>query len=89
MRYVRWMQDSYPSGNPDLVGLLERATREFKDDERYRNDERYLKLWIGYANQLPNPTEVFKFLRVSKIGDQLALYYVATAWTAEDTTRVR
>jgi len=83
IKYIKWLQDNFPSGDTELLALLERCTRQFKDDERYRNNEKYLKVWIGYADRLHNPTMVFKYLRENKIGDKLALYYVATAWAAE------
>ncbi|GBG31482.1 Histone-lysine N-methyltransferase, H3 lysine-79 specific [Hondaea fermentalgiana] len=83
IRYIKWTQDNFPSGSNDLLSLLERCTREFKGDERYKNNEKYLKVWIGYADLLTNPSSVFKYLRENKIGEKLALYYVATAWTAE------
>ena len=81
--YIRWLKENFPSGSKDIVSVYEACTREFKDDERYANDERYVKVWIAYADTLPNPSEVFKFMRANKIGRKVALYYVATAWTAE------
>jgi len=83
VKYIKWMQETHPSGNTELLELFERCTRQFKDDERYKNNETYLKIWIGYADLLDNPTAVFKYLRENKIGEKLALYYIATAWTAE------
>ena len=83
IKYIKWMQDQFPNGSKKLLPLFERCTREFSKNESYRNDERYIKIWIGYADMLPNPSEVFKYMRTEGIGDQLALYYVATAWTAE------
>jgi hypothetical protein len=29
-------------------------------DEQYRNDPRYLKAWIAYADQLASPGDIFK-----------------------------
>jgi len=83
VKYIRWMQDNFESGNSELLSLYERCAREFTEDHRYKNNEMYLKIWIGYADLLDNPTKVFKFLRTNGIGENLALLYVATAWTAE------
>mmetsp|Transcript_13640 Transcript_13640/g.24311 ORF Transcript_13640/g.24311 Transcript_13640/m.24311 type:complete len:808 (+) Transcript_13640:99-2522(+) len=83
VQYIKWVQENFPRGSQDLVDILERCTREFKDDERYKNDEKYIKVWIGYADVFDNPSKIFKYLRENKIGEKVALYYVATAWTAE------
>lgn len=32
--------------------LLERCSRRFKDEERYKNDLRYLKVWMAYVSCL-------------------------------------
>lgn len=51
-RYVKWTLDAYPSASATkesgLLQLLERATKAFLKDESYRNDARYLKLWLLY-----------------------------------------
>lgn len=60
--------------------MLERATRAFKDEARYANDLRYLKLWVAYADLLPAPGDVFAFLYKRKIGEDLSLFWVAWAW---------
>lgn len=83
IKYIKWMQDRFPNGSKELLPLFERCTREFSKNPAYKNDERYIKIWIGYADMLPNPSEVFKYMRTEGIGEGLALYYVATAWTAE------
>ncbi|KAJ1983472.1 protein kinase [Dimargaris verticillata] len=51
-RYVRWTLENYPQGHnsmSQLVPLLERTLHQFQDDERYKNDPRYLKLWLVYV----------------------------------------
>ncbi|KAF2102247.1 hypothetical protein NA57DRAFT_64788 [Rhizodiscina lignyota] len=51
-RYVKWTLDAYPSASATkesgLAQLLERATKTFLKDESYKNDARYLKLWLLY-----------------------------------------
>lgn len=36
----------------DLKISLARVLRRFQDDERYRSDERYLKLWMRYVSNI-------------------------------------
>lgn len=44
--YLKWMKENYPSGHKSLHGLLEKTCSTFKRDERYRNDPRYLNMWL-------------------------------------------
>ena len=43
------MAETFPTGGADMVQLLERCIALFKDQEQYRDDERYLKVWIRYV----------------------------------------
>ncbi|KAL1924985.1 uncharacterized protein VTP21DRAFT_4639 [Calcarisporiella thermophila] len=77
-RYVRWVLEHYPQGHnhdSNLIPLLEKATRAFKDDERYRNDPRYLHLWLMYAKYVEVPRDIFVFLLRNEIGGELAAFY--------------
>ncbi|KAK8049485.1 Mad3/BUB1 homology region 1-domain-containing protein [Apiospora phragmitis] len=79
-RYVRWTFDAYPSAQAtpqsQLHTLLERATKSFIGSAQYRNDPRYLKLWMHYIHFFSDaPRETFVFLSCHNIGETLALYY--------------
>ncbi|KAI1428317.1 Mad3/BUB1 homology region 1-domain-containing protein [Xylaria sp. FL1777] len=79
-RYVRWTFDAYPSaqGTPQsqLHTLLERATKTFIGSAQYKNDPRYLKLWLHYIHFFSDsPRETFVFLSRHSIGESLALFY--------------
>ncbi|KAF2863004.1 hypothetical protein K470DRAFT_274965 [Piedraia hortae CBS 480.64] len=79
-RYVKWTLDAYPSAQATpqsrLLPLLERGTKEFQSSARYKNDPRYLKLWLHYIRLFSDaPREVFVFLARHGIGENLALYY--------------
>ncbi|KAL2161476.1 hypothetical protein VTH06DRAFT_8038 [Thermothelomyces fergusii] len=79
-RYVRWTFDAYPSAQAtpqsQLHTLLERATKAFVGSAQYKNDPRYLKLWLHYINLFSDaPREVFVFLSRHSIGEGLALFY--------------
>ncbi|CAN0139013.1 unnamed protein product [Scytosiphon promiscuus] len=62
-----------------LTGILER----FRSDNRYRNDERYLKLWMRYADLTDDANKVFLTLKYEEIGTQLALFWAAWAYVLE------
>jgi checkpoint serine/threonine-protein kinase len=79
-RYVKWTLDAYPSAQntpqSQLCPLLERATKAFQSSSHYKNDPRYLKLWLHYIRLFSDtPRETFAYLARHNIGDGLALYY--------------
>ncbi|KAF4621913.1 hypothetical protein G7Y89_g14433 [Cudoniella acicularis] len=79
-RYVRWTLDAYPSAQAtpasQLLPLLERATKTFLNSAQYKNDPRYLKLWLSYIRFFSDtPRETFAFLARHNIGEGLALFY--------------
>ncbi|ROV91311.1 hypothetical protein VSDG_07780 [Cytospora chrysosperma] len=79
-RYVRWIFDAYPSAQAtaasQLHTVLERATKAFIGAAQYRNDPRYLKLWLQYIHFFADaPRETFVFLSRHGIGETLALFY--------------
>lgn len=79
-RYVKWTLDAYPSAQntpqSQLCPLLERATKAFQTSPTYRNDPRYLKLWLHYIRLFSDaPRETFAYLARHSIGADLALYY--------------
>ncbi|KAK0618158.1 Mad3/BUB1 homology region 1-domain-containing protein [Bombardia bombarda] len=79
-RYVRWTLDAYPSAQAtpqsQLHTVLERATKSFVNAPQYKNDPRYLKLWLHYIHFFSDaPRETFVFLSRHSIGETLALFY--------------
>lgn len=79
-RYVKWTLNSYPSAQatPEsgLLPLLERATKAFLSSSHYKNDPRYLRLWLHYIRLFSDsPREVFAFLARHQVGEGLALFY--------------
>ena len=64
----------------ELLPILERGTMQFKNVEAYRNDHRYLKMWMRYAELCSDALDIFSFLRANKIGQSWALFY--ESWAA-------
>lgn len=76
--YIAWCHEKYPQGNnveSGLLSVLQRCTTFFKDYEDYRNDSRYLKIWLEYARYTDTPLDIFVYLAKKEIGRGLALYY--------------
>lgn len=85
-KYVKWCIDNYPSGQAsesDLLVILERCTRLFKSSTQYRNDVRYLRLWILYARNVDCPSDVYNYLLANEIGTSLASLYEELALVYE------
>jgi len=96
-RYVKWTFSAYPSAQAtpesQLRPLLERATKAFQSTSHYKNDPRYLKLWLNYIRLFSDaPRETFAYLSRHNIGEGLALFYeefaawleVAGRWNQAD-----
>ena len=91
-RYVRWTFDAYPSAQAtpqsQLHTTLERATKAFIGSPQYKNDPRYLKLWIHYIHFFSDaPRETYVFLSRHGIGETLALFYEEYAEWLEGARR--
>lgn len=79
-RYVKWTFNAYPSAQAtpesQLRPLLERATKAFQNTNDYKNDPRYLKLWMHYIRFFSDaPRETFAYLARHNIGQSLGLFY--------------
>lgn len=85
--YIDWVIESYPSGGTSadsgLVPLLEKATRSLKDDERYRDSYRYLRLWLLYSRNVDTPELVLNWLLANDVGSGCAALYEEAASLAE------
>lgn len=91
-RFVYWVVENYPQGHSaesGLLELLEEATRVLKDDRggKWRDDMRYLKLWVLYATYVEKPTVIFKFCVVNEIGTSHSLLYEEYAIALERSGR--
>jgi checkpoint serine/threonine-protein kinase len=91
-RYVKWTLNAYPSAQAtpqsQLLPLLERATKAFLTSSHYKNDPRYLKLWLHYIRWFSDaPRETFAYLSRHNIGEGLALFYEEFAAWLESAGR--
>ncbi|KAI7743752.1 hypothetical protein M8C21_007766 [Ambrosia artemisiifolia] len=78
---IKWIQDAFPPGGDcsGLVVIFEQCVRTFWHDERYKNDLRYLKVWLEYAENCDDAEVVYSFLDTNKIGQTHSLFYISYA----------
>lgn len=58
-----------------ITSLLERVTKLFVNDKRYKQDSRYLNLWIAYSSKCVEPLNIFSFLGSQGIASNLSSFY--------------
>ena len=81
--YLAWARSAFPSTSAKALEVLESCTNDLKDCKSLRNDPRFIKLWIEYADLVQTPGEVFSFMQANKIGTKVALFWIAWAFVAE------
>jgi hypothetical protein len=77
-------QDDEDKQYGDLLPVLLQCTRLFEDDHRYKNNKKYLRMWIIYADLCETPEDVFNTLTSKQIGVGLAMYYQAYTIVVEN-----
>ncbi|XP_059175853.1 uncharacterized protein LOC131955673 [Physella acuta] len=84
-RYIKWTEQYFPKGGHDghLLKLVERCLREFQDVDSYKNDPRFIYVWIKFASITDDPSEVYAYMFDNAIGVQVANLYVEWALTFE------
>ncbi|ETM49533.1 BUB protein kinase [Phytophthora nicotianae] len=83
LEYIRWLEVKMPEDTRKKFTALEKCTRELKDNPHYKNDMRYIRLWIQYADLVSNPKDIFKYLYQNKIGERVSLFYIGWAYVLE------
>ncbi|KAL2821006.1 Mad3/BUB1 homology region 1-domain-containing protein [Aspergillus cavernicola] len=91
-RYVKWALNAYPTAQatPEsgLLPLLERAVKSLLSSPHYKNDPRYLRLWLHYIRLFSDsPRETFAFMARHHVGEGLALFYEEFAGWLESAGR--
>ncbi|KAJ3252297.1 hypothetical protein HK103_001642 [Boothiomyces macroporosus] len=77
--YIKWTTKHFTYTHPSIPTVMETAVREFRKDPRYKNDPRYVDLWMTVVRKQPDPGDAFKYLAVNQIGTGLAIYYLEYA----------
>ncbi|KAJ4477193.1 hypothetical protein J3R30DRAFT_3703445 [Lentinula aciculospora] len=92
VEFVQWTLENFDDNDPDsgLFPLLYEATKKFKNDESYKADLRYLKLWTLYANRVSQRSAIGIYSQLWKngFGVSYSLLYEEYAHMLEAVGRV-
>ncbi|MQM19676.1 hypothetical protein Taro_052684 [Colocasia esculenta] len=88
---VKWVQESFPPGGEcsGLVIIYEQCVRMFWHDERYKDDLRYLKVWLEYAENCADAEVIYSFLEANRIGQNHSVYYISYALHLESKHKMK
>nr|XP_043634191.1 mitotic spindle checkpoint protein BUBR1 [Erigeron canadensis] len=91
LQCIKWVQDAFPCGGDSsgIVVIFEQCVRTFWHDPRYKNDLRYLKLWVEYAGFCDDAQVVYSFLETNKIGEKHSLFYISYASLMESNNKIK
>ncbi|KAL9648087.1 hypothetical protein ABK040_007454 [Willaertia magna] len=90
IEYISWIESNFPSLGKDseYTTTLQSCTKFILTNtsllERYKEDERYLKIWLKYSDQCKDPLDVFSFLDQKNIGLSHSDFYIQWATLLED-----
>lgn len=78
-REIRRMLKSPSASHSDLdrqlQSVLRRCIDYIQQQQRYRNDPRYLRIWLMYASYYRDPLHVLDYLERAEIGRYLSAFY--------------
>ncbi|XP_021732519.1 probable inactive serine/threonine-protein kinase bub1 [Chenopodium quinoa] len=78
---VRNMKNSLPPHllKEKLPRFLQKCAQTFDSNRRYRNDLRYLRIWLQLMDFVDDPKALLRTMEMKKIGVKRALFYQAYA----------
>lgn len=88
---IKWVQELFPTGGDSsgLVVIYEQCVRTFWHDERYKDDRRYLKVWLQYAENCVDAEVIYQFLQANQIGQSYSIFYIAYALHLESKKKTQ
>ncbi|KAI3900824.1 hypothetical protein MKX01_006831, partial [Papaver californicum] len=88
---IKWVQESFPTGGDcsGLVVIYEQCVRTFWNTEHYKEDRRYLKVWLEYAENCADAEVIYKFLQSNGIGQSHSAYYISYGLYLESKNKLK
>ncbi|KAG4917369.1 hypothetical protein JHK85_055650 [Glycine max] len=90
-RCIKWVQEAFPPGGDSsgLVVIYEQCVRAFWHSERYKDDLRYLKVWLEYADNCFDADVIYAFLDANGIGKPHSIFYISYALHLESKNKFK
>ncbi|XP_055940027.1 mitotic checkpoint serine/threonine-protein kinase BUB1 beta-like isoform X2 [Argiope bruennichi] len=84
-KYIKWVEQNYPKGGRDghIEQLIQKCLSIMKDKSEYYDDNRFIEIWLKFANIAPKPTEIYNYMFSHKIGCKSAVFFTAWSWELE------
>ncbi|SCU82582.1 LAME_0C01882g1_1 [Lachancea meyersii CBS 8951] len=87
LQYITWINNAYPQGGQSkqsgMLEVLERCLMYFRDFGTYKNDPRYVKMWMWYlelfAGSAAERQSLYVYMKRKQIGSSLSLFYESLA----------
>ncbi|XP_065871548.1 mitotic spindle checkpoint protein BUBR1 [Euphorbia lathyris] len=81
LRGIKKMKESLPSNvlKEKLPRFLQKCAETFESDRRYRNDLRYLRVWLQLMDYVDEPRALLRTMEMNSIGKKRSLFYQAYA----------
>lgn len=67
IRYIQWTEQNFPQGGKDshLGVLMQKCLIQFKNDDLYKQDIRYVSIWLKMVLKLFGRKKHFKGILIS------------------------
>ncbi|OMO76586.1 Mad3/BUB1 region 1, putative isoform 2 [Corchorus olitorius] len=81
LRGIKKMKESLPPEilKEKLPRFLQKCTQSFECDRHYRNDLRYLRVWLHLMDFVDDPSVLLRRMEMNNVGTKRSLYYQAYA----------
>ncbi|XP_030523350.1 probable inactive serine/threonine-protein kinase bub1 [Rhodamnia argentea] len=81
IRGIRRMKERLPLQvlKEKLPRFLQKCAEKFQSDRRYRNDLRYLRVWLQLMDYVDDPKVLLRAMEMNRIGMKRSLFYQAYA----------
>ncbi|KAI3441388.1 BUB1 N-terminal domain-containing protein [Psidium guajava] len=81
IRGIRRMKERLPPQvlREKLPRFLQKCAEKFQSDRRYRNDLRYLRVWLQLMDYVDDPKVLLRAMEMNRIGMKRSLFYQAYA----------
>ncbi|KAJ6731246.1 MITOTIC CHECKPOINT SERINE/THREONINE-PROTEIN KINASE BUB1 [Salix viminalis] len=88
---IKWVQEAFPQGGDSsgLILIYEQCVRVFWHSDLYKDDPRFLKVWLEYAENCVDAEVIYSFLDANEIGKSQSAYYLAYALHMESKSKMK